>query len=178
MNIQARLDTLSKVAEEKLKAINIPIKSVARYTVSNTKAWGDCRRTLRYGTETYSIRITKALLEQGSDDKVVQVLIHELLHTACFNDGHKGMFKVYGDRVMRNYPQYKVSRCDDEEGLGVDRASTANYVVACSCGKQFNYQKKANIIQDLERKENGLPMIRSYRCPMCSRKNEFTIIKR
>lgn len=178
MNIQERLENLSKVAEEKLKAINIPIKSVARYTVSDTKAWGDCRRRKTYNGDIYSIRITRSLLEQGSDDKVVQTLMHELVHTACFDDNHTGMFKVYGRRIMSAYPQYNISRTNSAEELGVDKTASSNYVVKCECGRQFCYTRKANIIQDLIRKENGMSMLRTYHCPYCKTRNSFTLVKR
>lgn len=177
MNIQERLENLSKVAEEKLKAINIPIHAVARYTVSDTKAWGDCRRRKTYNGDIYSIRITRSLLEQGSDDKVIQTLMHELVHTACFDDGHTGRFKLYGRRIMNAFPQYNISRTNSAEELGVDKTNSAKYVLKCSCGQKYYYNREPKIVKDLKRKANFGYMLSSYRCPHCNHSNEFTLIK-
>jgi len=178
MNIQERLENLSKVAEEKLKAINIPIKAVARYTVCDTRTWGDCNRRKTWNGDIYSIRITRSLLEQGTDDKVVQTLMHELVHTACFDDGHTGMFKVYGRKIMNAYPQYNISRTNSAEELGVNKMDSSNYVVQCECGQKYYYQRQSYIVKDLIRKEKGLSACRNYRCPHCSKQNSFKLIKR
>lgn len=101
------------------------------------------RATYRHGVCKYKnngciIEISKHLFNVD-DDEMINVLIHEILHTFKNTDGHKGMWKVYANKISKN-TNYKITRTRHIDGT--DRTCNYKYLVICGgCGMTIKQQR-------------------------------------
>lgn len=172
------LKPVIKDAENILKSLNIeygPINDI----IINSRAksrWGCCR----YNTKTrdFTIELNAELLH-ADYTALMNTLIHELLHAheSRFKHGHRGLWKIYADKINRYYPQYNIKRCTsaEEKGLTNDyrshRNETYKYVIVCDgCGEVSRYKRKSSVVTTIL----ANPKHSSCRCITC-KSHSFTI---
>lgn len=163
-------DYISLIEETKkdLDKLAIKYRNVSEFSV-NTRAkkrWGQCKKT---GYNTFEISISSRLLEDDVDNqKVKNVIAHELLHTVQGCYGHKGKWKMLAEYVTRSLPQYMIKTTDSPENIGViieQKPKEIRYTVVCKkCGIRIGRTRKSKLITHPER----------YRCAKCGGK--FTVI--
>lgn len=121
-----------------------------------TRAWGQCRTTRKaYGEMTHCIEIQPFLLDERVPEKtLMEVIIHEILHTCegCQNHGRE--WKRLAGRINRKYG-YSVERIvtkdahDSVQGIKPDRIKSVNHMVKCkSCGHVFKRNKASSFIKN------------------------------
>lgn len=87
----------------------------------------------------------KILTDTTTDEAVMNVLIHEILHACkwCTGHGHKKNWKLYADRINQRYPQYQITIYAGENDFGDEVAEERlvfrrKYELKCTkCGKSF-----------------------------------------
>lgn len=144
------LNKLFAIAKSNLDTIGIEYGDIVEIKV-NTRAksrWGQCK--IVNGTQRYEwfdrefeINISdRILVDEVNDDKVISVIIHEILHTCegCFNHGEK--WKKYADLVNDCYSCYKVETTQSCEFFGFnsreEHIKNSKYKIKCNgCGNVF-----------------------------------------
>lgn len=142
------------IGEDKINRIYRPITINSRAK----SRWGRCTR----GSYGYTIEISERLLgNRVPKDEVMNVIIHEILHSCKEGMSHKGMWKVYADKVNRKYPQYHITRTTSAENFGLQEEQNLikrQYAIKCTkCGNIHYSSKLSKSIQFPER----------YRCGCC-----------
>lgn len=147
-----RLDKISG-----LDTRNIPVRISSRMT----KGWGSCRYL--YVRKKYQIKelvFSERLLKCGTEEHILNVVRHEYAHafvTLTHNEthGHDAVWKYVALRFGCN-----AKRCENFDEVG----SVYRYKVICQrCGSISQYQRKSNIVKELELNPNS---IRFY-CRIC-----------
>lgn len=144
------LNRLFAIAKSNLDTIGIKYGNIVGIKV-NTRAksrWGQCKivnDTQRYEwfDREFEINISdRILVDEVNDDKVISVIIHEILHTCedCFNHGEK--WKEYADLVNDCYSCYKVETTQSCEFFGFnakeERIKNSKYKIKCNgCDNVF-----------------------------------------
>lgn len=140
----------------------------------NTRAksrFGQCRYNRVMGT--YTINISKFILDDDIDDKaVMETIIHEILHTVegCMNHGKK--WKSLGKIVEQKFG-YCITRTSDynkfsdnlEKKMEVERATKkSNYVFKCAgCGQIIRREKMSKFVKYYQH----------YKCGICGSNFQF-----
>ena len=133
----------------------------------NTRAksrWGQCKATTEGCLFGYEIEISDRILHNSiPKDKVMNVVIHEILH-ACKNGmSHTGAWKMYANEINRKYPQYNITRCTSSADFGLKEEQVMikrKYAIECNnadCDVIHYSSKMSNTIKYPER----------YRCRKC-----------
>lgn len=152
------LNKLFRIAKSNLDSIGIEYGNIVGI-FPNTRAksrWGQCK--IVNGTSIYEwydkefeINISsRILVDEINDDKVISVIIHEILHTCegCFNHGAK--WKEYADLVNDCFSCYKIERTQSCEFFGFnareERAKISTYKVQCgNCKNEFYRNRLFNL---------------------------------
>jgi hypothetical protein len=131
------LEKLCQECMEELNAIGIKYGNIKEFKV-NSRAksrWGLCSKE----NGTYTIEISNDLLADNiKDDKVKNVIIHEILHTCDNCMSHTGEWKRLAGIVNDCYACYNIKRGETEEEVGcirVHKARKENYTYAVICNK-------------------------------------------
>lgn len=110
----------------------------------------------RYVNDNCIIEVSKHLF-RVDDKKMINTLIHEILHTFKDTKGHNYKWKWYAKRISDN-TEYKIERTGTSEALTVD---DYNYLITCvKCG---NKNKRLRLSQ---RSINSFLNNRCY-CTLC-----------
>jgi hypothetical protein len=135
---------LYKTARSNVESLGIEVGNIISVKPNNRakSRWGQCKiedNSDYWWDTTYSININSRLLEDDiKDEKVISVIIHEILHTCegCFNHGN--LWKKYADLVNDCYSCYSIERtqCSNYFGISVqERIESKKYKVVCGeCG--------------------------------------------
>lgn len=161
------LNLLYEIAKSNVESLGIEIGDITS-VVPNTRAksrWGQCKiikNAHNWENQTFSININSRLLEDDiKDERVISVIIHEILHTCkgCFNHGEN--WKRYADLINDCYACYTIERtqCCDFFGISItERIESQKYKVVCGeCG-HIHYR-------------NRMFDTRACRCGHCKGKN-------
>lgn len=109
-------------AMEMLDAIGIKYGNVTEVTVNNRmKNWGICSmHPGNYvGPVHFTIEINRNLVEaEGSEDGLMNTMLHELLHTAAWAHNHGGLWLEYAEKVRKAYG-YNIKQYSSEEDKGI-----------------------------------------------------------
>ena len=135
-----------KLAKDELDVLEIPYGNITK-VIPNSRAkrrYGQC---CRKKDGTYEINISVRLLEDYVPTKsLMEVLIHEILHSCkgCMNHGDK--WKEYAEYVNDCYA-YDVQRCGNDKRYGLkpleQKRKPFKYVVTCNdCGRKFKYRRQ------------------------------------
>lgn len=148
---QKYIDGLLALAVAQARAVKIPVsREICPQVRINRRArtrFGCCVR--REGR--YTIELSAQLAEQGSEAAVLQVLVHEVLHTCygCANHGER--WKGYARRMNEAYG-YCIRRTDNYDGLGLaDQRPVRYYVVCTQCGRRIPRMKRSPLVDHPER---------------------------
>ena len=147
------LQLIASVCMEELDAIGIGYGESIEFKVNSRakKRWGQCSYSKI--TDTYTIEISNRLLEDYVPEKsLMQVIIHELLHTCegCMNHGKT--WKRYAELVNETYG-YDVSRTDSASGLGVNTEQIGvKHQFKCKCcGQVINRMRESKFTRNYQR---------------------------
>ena len=129
-----------------IKALHIPVSiAINPDVVVNeraTKIWGRCKRN---PNKSYDIEINIRLLAEANDDAIIEIMLHEVLHTCpdCLN--HGPLWKQYAKEVNKAYG-INISRTSSAEALGVERKY--KYHLQCeNCGGDIYRQNKSDMVK-------------------------------
>ncbi len=145
-----RLDALLAEVMEQARALSIPVSGgIDPHVAVNTRArtrFGCCRS--RGGRHTIEVA---ALLLEGSEHNLRQVLAHEVLHTCPGCANHGKSWKRWAALMSAAYG-YDIRRTDSHESLGVADPRPARYLVVCSrCGSRIPRMKRSPLVTHPER---------------------------
>lgn len=148
---QAYIDGLLALAVAQARAVKIPVsRDIFPQVRLNRRArtrFGCCVR--REGR--YTIELSAKLAEQGSEEAVLQVLAHEVLHTCCGCSNHGARWKGYAQRMNDTYG-YRIRRTDNYDGLGIqDDRPRRDWVVCARCGRRIPRMKRSPLVDHPER---------------------------
>lgn len=148
---QRELDGLLVRVVEQARRIGIPVSpSIAPHVRLNRRArtrFGCCIR--RDGA--YTIELSERLVRDGSEDAVLRVLAHEVLHTCYGCSNHGKRWQGYAHRMNTAYG-YHIQRTDGYEALGLEDDRPVRYWVVCAkCGHRIPRMKRSPLVDHPER---------------------------
>ena len=148
---QKYIDGLMALVIAQARTIKIPVsQEIAAHVRLNRRArtrFGCCIR--REGR--YTIELSAQLAEQGSEDAILQVLAHEVLHTCYGCSNHGARWKGYAQRMNSIYG-YRIRRTDNYEELGIEDHRPVRYYVVCAkCGRRIPRMKRSPLVDHPER---------------------------
>lgn len=148
---QAYIDGLLALAIAQARALKIPVSREIDPSVRlNRRArtrFGCCIR--REGK--YTIELSARLAEEGSEDAILQVLAHEVLHTCYGCSNHGARWKGYAQRMNLAYG-YRIRRTDNYKELGIEDDRPVRFWVVCGkCGRRISRMKRSPLVDHPER---------------------------
>ncbi len=135
---------------EELEVLDIKIGKVSciRYNPRLRTTFGRCEKR---GKEfTISINSVFENHEDEHESELMDVVLHELIHTCegCFNHGY--LFKGYAVRVNARFGHHVSTYASTEyaKGLGIERKKiAAKYAIQCTaCGRQYARKTLSKVI--------------------------------
>ncbi|HZK02005.1 MAG TPA: SprT-like domain-containing protein [Anaerovoracaceae bacterium] len=170
------LKALLAKAHQMVEGVGIPLTPLAHITLKTSdsrRRWGYCSR--QKNNNNFIIGISNKTILLGSD-AVLQVLVHELLHTVdgCFNHGAK--WKMHASIINKNYGM-NVSRvnsaedmCEKEVANAIMEADkkAAKYRIYCpTCGQEIFRFRKCKLVS----------LVDFYKCGKCMGKLKLEVRK-
>lgn len=148
---QGELDGLLARAMAQARAVKIPVaQDVCPHVRLNRRArtrFGCCIRQ----NGAYTIELSERLARNGSENAVLQVLVHEVLHTCYGCSNHGRRWQCYAQRMNAAYG-YRVRRTDDFAQLGlVDDRPVQWWVICTKCGRRIPRMKRSPLVDRPER---------------------------
>lgn len=148
---QEYIDGLLALAVAQARAVKIPVsREICPQVRLNRRArtrFGCCIR--RDGR--YTIELSAKLAEEGGEDAILQVLVHEVLHTCYGCSNHGARWKGYAQRMNDAYG-YCVRRTDNYSRLGIEDDRPVRYYVVCAqCGRRIPRMKRSALVDHPER---------------------------
>jgi len=148
---QEYINGLLALAISQARALKIPVsREICPQVRLNRRArtrFGCCIR--RDGA--YTIELSAKLAEEGSEDAILQVLVHEVLHTCYGCSNHGARWKGYAQRMNAAYG-YRVRRTDNYTELGIEDDRPVRYWVVCAkCGQRIPRMKRSPLVDHPER---------------------------
>ena len=99
----------------------------------------------------YIIELSARLAGEGSEDAILQVLAHEVLHTCYGCSNHGKRWKSYAEKMNAAYG-YRISRTDRFEDLGMEDDRPVRYWVVCTrCARRIPRMKRSPLVDHPER---------------------------
>lgn len=150
---QKKLDKVYQDCVSMLKDIGIPVGCV-RLVKVNTRAkktMGLC--TYKYknigGQKVFDISISYRLFEPNAEDGLYNTVIHELLHTCDGAFNHGRVWKMYADRVYREYGiEIKRTSTEEEKGVTPLPPTPPKYICRCKkCGAIVTRERMCDIVK-------------------------------
>lgn len=98
------------------------------------KRWGCCKR--RNGINHIEIS-NRILRDDIPYEKVLTVMIHEILHATYGGHSHGKVWQERAQKVMAKYPEYKITRCTPASEFGLEaRKVERKFAVQCPVCKK------------------------------------------
>ena len=110
---------------------------------------GCCKKTVNRGVEKFEIEIS-TILEGETDQRIKEIIHHELLHTCkgCLNHGQK--WKSLAARVNHIYG-YHIRTTAEIPTLDDGREKPYRYEIRCTkCGNTGYRMKKSKVVKNQE----------------------------
>ncbi len=120
---------------------------------------------------TYELEFNHLIFsDETNEDEVMNVLIHEILHTCRDCMTHKGEWKRLANVVNAN-TKYNITRCANYENLGIESPKEErkhNYVFVCEdCGQVIVRERASKFTKNYH----------AYRCGKCGGELRFDASK-
>ena len=143
---QEELDGLLARAIAQARAAGIPVSArICPRVRLNRRArtrFGCC--VCREGW--YTIELSAQLAREGTEQAVMQVLCHEVLHTCCGCSNHGPRWRGYAQRMNAAYG-YQIQRTDNYDALGIQDHRPVRYYVVCQrCGRRIPRMKRSPLV--------------------------------
>ena len=148
---QGEIDKLLARVIDQAKAVKIPVSDrICPQVRLNRRAktrFGCCIRK----DGAYTIELSAQLAGEGTEDAILQVLAHEVLHTSYGCSNHGKRWKGYAAKMNAAYG-YHISRTDNFEDLGMEDDRPVRYWVVCTkCGRRIPRMKRSPLTDHPER---------------------------
>ena len=148
---QGEIDNLLARVIAQARAVRIPVSDrICPQVRLNRRAktrFGCCVRQ----SGAYIIELSARLAGEGSEDAVLQVLAHEVLHTCYGCSNHGKRWKGYAAKMNAAYG-YHISRTDKFEDLGLEDDRPVRYWVVCArCARRIPRMKRSPLVDHPER---------------------------
>ena len=148
---QREVDALLALSIAQARAVKIPVSEhICPQVKLNHRArtrFGCCIR--RSGT--YIIELSAQLAQEGSQEAVLQVLSHEVLHTCYGCSNHGVRWKSYAQRMNAAYGCH-ISRTDSYDSLGIQDDRPVRYYIVCEkCARSIPRMKRSPLVDHPER---------------------------
>lgn len=112
----------------------------------------------------YRIKVSDVFAELTDNgtryEKLLETLIHELVHTIpnCMN--HKTYWKANCNKIKAKYPNFDLNRTASMEEFGIkEKVRETKYIITCEhCGQIWEYKRKPKWIDRCE----------NVGCPYCN----------
>lgn len=148
---QGEIDKLLALAVAQARAVKIPVSDrICPQVRLNRRArtrFGCCIRK----DGVYTIELSARLAGEGSEDAILRVLAHEVLHTCYGCSNHGKRWKSYAAKMNAAYGCH-ISRTDNFEDLGIADDRPVRYRVVCTrCGRQIPRMKRSPLVDHPER---------------------------
>lgn len=160
---EKRLYKLMREAVDELHRIGIyPSDHIVSISENHRakKRLGCCRKIVQGGRCVFTLEISSQLQEE-TDKKIKEVILHELLHTCrdCLNHGKR--WKELAEQVNRKYG-YTIKRTSESDRTAAAEAErNSRYKLICrSCGNVGYRIRKSRVIVHPE----------DYKCAKCGGK--------
>ena len=116
---------------------------------------------------TYTLEFNHLIFsDEADEDAIMNVLIHEILHTCKDCMTHKGEWKRLANIVNAN-TKYNITRCANYESLGIEdpkEEKKHNYVFVCEdCGQVIIRERASKFTRNYH----------AYRCGKCGGELRF-----
>ena len=146
------LNLLFETAKHNVESLGVEIGNIKSIEPNNRakSRWGQCKiykNNNDWNKRVFTININNRLLQDDiKDEKVMSVIIHEILHTCrgCFNHGE--LWKRYADLINDCYSCYKIERTQSCSYFGInkeDYRAESKYEIVCGhCGYSFYRNRK------------------------------------
>ena len=145
------VNNLLKKAMDQVASVGVKHGKINPEVIINTRAkkrFGQCKK-VPYSEYDYEVQINAKLLEV-EESKIMNTLVHEVLHTCkgCMNHGR--LWKNYAN-IMNNKFNYDISRTSTYEKIGIERPEV-NYTIECQkCGNKFYRQNRSKIVTQTDK---------------------------
>ena len=121
--------------------------------------FGQCRRN--NVLNTYELNFNHLIFaDEADDDAIMNVLIHEILHTCKDCMTHKGEWKILAS-IVNAHTKYNITRTNSYENFGIEkpkREKKHNYVFVCEgCGQVIVRERASKFTKNYH----------NYRCGKC-----------
>lgn len=162
---QKQLEEIVKIVKSDMDKLNIPYKHDVPVVVNRrlSRALGRC--TFRCGQATL-VELSEVIIASELQE-LKNTICHELIHTACPQDHHGGMWLVYANKMTHN-SNYTITRLHDVSVLNQNmlkaKRQPYKYKVTCRCGCSMKMKRKTDFIKSIE-KHNGESIL--WRCSKC-----------
>lgn len=180
MTALERLNVLAKQAMHELDVIGVKYTKPTCWKLSRaTSYFGTTirKKNIITGKWEFVIKVSLMKLDEAvKDERVMDTIIHELIHTVdgCFNHGPN--FKRLASLVNDCYACYNISRCAIADEAGISREVVKKYekpkhryTVCCpNCNRKFVYAKQTKLVKILSGHAGICET--TYRCPCGSNK--------
>ena len=133
--------------------IYTPISVSTRYV----RKWGSCNSSADHKRHRITVKAT-ILSETVPEYAAMSVVIHEILHACKGTYGHDRTWKEYGQKVMRRYPEIRISVCLPPDFFDKEVGFNRQYEIQCEgCG----------MIHRSSRLSKSITHPEHYRCGKC-----------
>lgn len=150
------LNELFEQAMSIVEGCGIKTGDIVEVTINTraTRRWGQCRKT----GDKYYINISSRILADDTDPHaVIELLIHEILHTCRGCMTHKNEWKRLANLVTKT-TGFKITRTTSAEHFGIilDDNRKSKYVFVCQkCGAVIRRERVSNFVRHPERYSCG-----------------------
>lgn len=124
--------------------------------MESAKYYGFCKYQYKKSNKdnkyNCTIKINRFLLNNGTNDEIINTLIHELIHAIKYpnNNGHNKTWNNLSD-IIGSKLGYKISRLAHYSSNTLKPAETYKYKVACcECGKVWKFKRMCNTVKHPE----------------------------
>ena len=159
--MQERLERLKILAINQCDECKIPIDKSAKVIINSrtTKRYGCCKKK----SDGFVIEISKFLFET-TDEKILQTLLHEYIHTCKDCLDHKAKWKEYASVLNKKYG-YSITRVNTRSEMGLPPRPKLEYkyILECSnpkCKMNVKRMKMTKVIKHYDK----------YLCGKCGSK--------
>ena len=169
-----RLNNLLEIVINQVRTCKIPAsRNINSNVFINTRAkkrFGACRLSKTKGHRFFTIEISSDLYN-STDEIIMGVMAHEVLHTCNGAMNHGERWKRYASIMNKTYG-YNIKRVSTTEEMDLPndkniKAANAKYMIKCEkCGSEIYRMRKSNVVNNPEK----------YRCK-CGGKLQVYVIK-
>lgn len=163
-------DVIDKVMKEADAVMQLVFPKIyvtptfTRVRISKAESYWMKIRSFRSRPGEYELSVSRMFECYDTDNRawkrMLESMIHELIHTLPNGMNHGWTFKYYCSRVMVNFPEYTLATCTGpgEGFVAAEKVIHYQYMVRCTCcGLEDKYQRESKVVKFPEK----------YRCGKC-----------